>query len=206
MGEKYKQWQNIFLSSKITVHGDCTHEIKRCLPLRIKVMTNLHSILKSRNITSPTRIEVVKGMFFSSHVWIWELDHKEDWALKNWCFLTVVLEKILVNPLDSKEIKTVNLNGNQSWIFIRSTDAEAEAPILRPHDAKSQTIGKYLDVENDWEQKDKGMTKDEIIGWHHWLNGHEFEQTLGYSEGQRSLVCCSPCGCKESDTKGLNNN
>ena len=169
-------------------------------------MTNLHSILKSRDITLPTKVKIVKGMVFSSHVWILELDHKEDRALKNWCFLTVVLEKILDNPLDSKEIKTVNPNGNKSWIFIGRTDAEAEAPILRPHDAKSQIIGKYLDAENDWEQKEKGMTEDEIIGWHHWLNGHEFEQTLGDSEGQRSLACCSPWGCKESDTKGLNNN
>ena len=169
-------------------------------------MTNLHSILKSRDITLPTKVKIVKGMVFSSHVWILELDHKEDRALKNWCFLTVVLEKILDNPLDSKEIKTVNPNGNKSWIFIGRTDAEAEAPILRPRDAKSQIIGKYLDAENDWEQKEKGMTEDEIIGWHHWLNGHEFEQTLGDSEGQRSLACCSPWGCKESDTKGLNNN
>ena len=169
-------------------------------------MTNLHSILKNRDITLPTKVKIVKGMVFSSHVWILELDHKEDRALKNWCFLTVVLEKILDNPLDSKEIKTVNPNGNKSWIFIGRTDAEAEAPILRPHDAKSQIIGKYLDAENDWEQKEKGMTEDEIIGWHHWLNGHEFEQTLGDSEGQRSLACCSPWGCKESDTKGLNNN
>ena len=163
-------------------------------------MTNLHSILKSRDITLPTNVKIVKGMVFSSHVWIWELDYKEDWALKNWCFLTVVLEKILDNSLDSKEIKTINPNGNKSWIFIGRTDAEAEAPILRPHDAKSQIIGKYLDAENDWEQKEKGMTEDEIIGWHHWLNGHEFEQTLGDSEGQRSLACCSPWGHRESNT------
>ena len=135
---------------------------------------------------------------------MWELDHKEGWALKNWCFLTVRLEKTLESPVDSKEIKSVNPKGNQSWIFIGRTDAEA--PILWPPDEKSQLIGKDRDAGKDWRQE-KGETEDEMVGWHHWFNGHEFEQTPGDNEGQGSLVCCSPWGGKESDiTKQLNNN
>ena len=136
--------------------------------------------------------------FSSSHVWMWELDHKEDWETKNWCFRTVVLEKTLDSPLDSKEIKPVNPKGNQPWIFIERTDTEAEAPILWPPDTKSWLTGKDPDAGKDWRQE-KGATKDETVGWHHWLNGHEFEQTLGDSEGQGSLVCCSPWGHKELD-------
>ena len=138
--------------------------------------------------------------FSSSHVWMWVLDHKECWALKNWCFWIVVLEKTVESALDYKEIKPVNPKGNQSWIFIGRTDAEAEAPTLWPHDAKSWLTGKKnSDAKKDWEQK-KGMTEDEMVGWHHWLNGHEPEQTLGDREGQGNLVCCSPWGHKESDS------
>ena len=107
--------------------------------------------------------------FPSSHVWMWELDYKESWALKIWCFWTVVLEKTLESPLDCKEIQPVHPKGNQSWIFIGRTDAEAETPTLWPHDVKSWLIGK------DWRQKQKGMTEDEMVGWHHRLSGHEFE-------------------------------
>ena len=133
---------------------------------------------------------------------MWELDHKKGWAWKNWCFQTMVLEKTLESPLDSKEIKPVNPKRNQSWIFIGSTAAEAEAPILWPPDVKSlQNIGKDPDAGKDWRQE-KGATEDEMVGWHYWLNGHEFEQTLGDSEGQGSLTCCSSWGCKESDMTG----
>ena len=125
--------------------------------------------------------------------------HKEGWVLKNWCLQTVVLEKTPESPLHSK-IKLVNSNGNQPWIFIGRADAEAEAPILWPSDAKRRLIGKDPDAWKDWKQKEKGTTEDETFGWHHWLNGHEFEQTPGDGEGQGSLVCCSPWGCKESDT------
>ena len=121
---------------------------------------------------------------------MWELDHKEGWVRKNWCFWTVVLEKTLHSALDSKEIKPVNPKGNQSWIFIGRIDTEAEAPILWPSDVKSRLIGKDPDAGKDRGQK--GTTEDEMAGWHHWLNGYEFEQTLGDSEGQGSLVCCSP--------------
>ena len=136
---------------------------------------------------------------------MWELDHKEVWAPKNWCFWTVVMEKTLESPLDSKEIKQISLKGNQLWRFNGKTDAEAEAPIVWPPDAKNWRTGKDPDAGKDWRQEEKGMTEDETVGWHHWLDGHEFEQTPGVGEGQRSLVWCSPCGRKESDmTERLN--
>ena len=125
----------IFLGSKITADGDCSHEIKRCLLLGRKVMTNLDSIFKSRDIALPTKIR-----FSSSHVWMWGLDYKESWVPKNWCFWTVVLEKILESPLDFREIQPVNPKGNQSWIFIGRTDVETETPILWPPDAKNWFI------------------------------------------------------------------
>ena len=124
--------------SKITADGDCSYETKRCLLLGRKAMTNLDSILKSRDITSSQTY-----VFSSSHVWIWDLDYKESWALKNWCFLTVVLEKTLESPLDCKEFQPVNPKGNQFWIFFGRTDAEAETPILWPSDAKKLAHWKY---------------------------------------------------------------
>ena len=131
---------------------------------------------------------------------MWELDHKEGWASKNWCFWTVVLEKTLESPLDCKEIKPVHPKGNRSWIFIGRTDAEAEAPVLWPPDWKSRLIRKDPDAGKDWRWEEKGTTEDEMVGWHHQLNGHEFEQALGVSDGQGSLAHCSPWGHKESDT------
>ena len=119
---------------------------------------------------------------------MWELDHKEGWALNNWCFWTVVLEKTLGSPLDCTEIKPVNPKGNQFWIFLGRTDTEAVAPILWPPDAKNLLIGKDSDAGKDWRQEEKGMTEDEMVGWHHRLNGHAFEQALGYGEGQGSLA------------------
>ena len=131
---------------------------------------------------------------------MWELDYKESWVPKNWCFWTVVLEKSLESPLDCKEIQPVHPKGNQSWIFIRRTDAEAETPILWLPDAKNWLIGKDPDAGKDWSQEEKGTTGDEMIGWHHQLNGHEFEQALEVGDGQGSLVSWSPWGLKESDT------
>ena len=119
---------------------------------------------------------------------MWELDHKEGWASKNWCFWTVVLEKTLKSPLDCKEIKSVNPKGYQAWIFIGRTDAEVETPILWPPDAKSQISRKDPDVGKDWRQEETRMTEDKVVGWYHRLNGCEFEQTLGDDEGQRSLM------------------
>ena len=130
---------------------------------------------------------------------MWELNYKESWVLKNWCFWTVVLEKTLQSPLDCKEIQPVHPKGNQSWILIGRTDVEAEILILWPPDTKSWLIGKYPDAGKDWRREEKGTTEDEMVGWHHQLNGHEFEQALGVGDGQGSLVCCSPWICKESD-------
>ena len=188
----------IFLSSQITADGDYSHEIKRCLLLGRKAMTNLDSILKSRDITLPTKV-CQSFAFSSSHIWMWELDHKESWALKNLCFWTVVLEKTLGSPLDCKEIWPVNPKGNQSWVFFGRTDAQAETPILWPPYAKNWLLGKDPDAGKDWRQEEKGMTEDEMVGWHHWLSGHEIEQTLGVGDGQGSLACCSPWGPKKSD-------
>ena len=137
---------------------------------------------------------------------MWELDYKEGWALKNWCFWTVVLEKTLESPLDCKEIKPVNPKGNQSWKFIGKIDPEAEAPILWPPDAKNWLIGKDPDVGKDWRQEEKGTTEGEMVGWHHWLNGREFEQAPVDGEGQGNLACCSPWGHRESDTTEQLNN
>ena len=172
----------IFWGSKITADGDCSHEIKRRLLLGRKVTTNLDSILKSRDITLPTKVHLVKAMVFPV-VWMWRLDYKESWMQKNWCFWTVVLEKTLQSPLDCKEIQPVHSEGDQSWVFIGSTDIKAEAPILWPPDAKSWLIGKDLDAGKDWGLEEKGATEDGMVGWHHWLNGHEFEQVPGDSEG-----------------------
>ena len=167
----------IFLGSKITADGDCSHDIKRRLFLGRKVMTNLDSILKSRSTTLPTKVRLVQRYgFFSGHVWMWELDDKESSVPKNWCFGTVVLEKTLESPLDSKEIQPVHPKGNQSWIFIGRTDAEAETPILWPPDAKSWLIGKDPDAGKDWRQEKKGMAEDEMVGWHHRLNGHDLSK------------------------------
>ena len=134
--------------------------------------------------------------FSRSHIWMWELDDKEVWGPKNWCLWTVVLGKILESPLDNKEIKPVNPKRNQLWIFIGRTNAKAEAPILWPLDAKSGLIGKDPDAEKNKRQEEKRMTEDEMVGWHHRLNGHEFEQTPG-NVGQGNLACCSPRGCKD---------
>ena len=143
--------------------------------------------------------------FSSSHGWMWELDHKESWVPKNRCFWIVVLEKTLESPLDCKEIKPVNCKGDQSWIFTRRIDVEAETPILWPPDVKTWLIGKDPDAEKERRWEEKGTTEDEMVGWHHWPDGHEFEQTPGVGDGQGGLACCSPWGCKESDvTEWLN--
>ena len=192
MGKQWKQWQTIFLGSKIIGDGDTSHEIKRHLLLGRKAVTNLDSILKSRHYFANKSWFSQSYGFSSSYVWMWELDHKEGWVLKNWCFWIVVLEKTLESPLDCKEIQPVHPKGDQSWIFTERIDAEA--PMFWPLDTKNWLIGKYPDAGKDWKQEEKGTTEDEMIGWHHWLNGHEFEQVLGVGGGQGSLVCCSPWG------------
>ena len=137
--------------------------------------------------------------FSSSHVWRWELDYRESWVPKNWCFWTVVLEKTLESPLDCKDIQPVHPKGDQSLVFIGRTDVEAESPVLWPPAAKSWLIWKDPDAGKDWRWEEKGMTEDEMVGWHHRLNGHEFGWTPGVGDGQGSLACCGPWGCKELD-------
>ena len=144
----------------VNEYTNCSHEIKRHFLLGRKAMTKLDSILTC---------------FSSSHVRMWELEYKEGWVLKQWCFWTVVLEKTLESPLDSKDIKPVNSKWNQSWIFTGRTNIEAEALILWPHTVKSRLIGKDPDVGKDWRREEKGMTDNEMVEWHHGLNGHEFE-------------------------------
>ena len=158
-------------------------------------MINLDSILKKQ-----THYFANKGLssqcydFSSSHVWMWELYYKESWVPKNWCFWTVVLEKALESPWDCREIQPVHPKGDQSWVFIERTDAEAEAPILWPPDVKNWLIGKDPDARIDWRQEKSGMTEGETVGWHHQLNGNEFGWTPGVGDGQGGLVCCSPWG------------
>ena len=137
--------------------------------------------------------------FSSSHVWMSELDCEESWALKNWCFWTVLLEKTLESPLDCKEIQPVHSKGDLSWVFIGRTDVEAETPVLWPPDAKSWSIGKDPDAGKDWGQEEKGTTEDKMVGWHHRLNGHGFGWTPGVDYGQGGLVCCGSWGHKEHD-------
>ena len=175
----------------------------RWLLLGRKVMTNLDNILKSRDITLPMKLRLVKAMVFPVVMYRrWELDNKIDWALKNWCLQTGLLEKTLESPLNCKEIKPVSPKGNQPWILIGRTDAEA--PILWPPDGKSWLTGKKSWC---WERlkAGEGLTENEMVGWHYRLNGHEFEQTLGDGEGQGSLECCNPWGCTDT-TEQLNNN
>ena len=139
-------------------------------------------------------------IFPSGHVWMWELDYKESWVLKNWCFWTVVLEKTLESALDCKDIQPVHSKGDQSWVFIGRTDPEAETPIVWPPDAKSWLIWKDPDAGKDLKQEEKGTTEDEMVGWHHRLNEHGFGLTLGIGHGQGGLLCCGSWGRKESDT------
>ena len=160
--------------SKITADGDCSYEIKRCLLLGRKVMTNLDSILQ-RHYFADKGPSSQSYSFSSSHVWIWELDYKESWSPKNWCFWTVALEKTLESSLDSKEIQPVHPKGNQTWIFIGNTDAEAETPVLWPPGGKNWLIWKDHDAGKDGRQEEKGVTEDELVGWHHRLDGHECE-------------------------------
>ena len=143
--------------------------------------------------------------FSSGHVSMWELDYKESWALKYWCFRTVVLEKTLESPLDCKEIQPVHSEGDQSWVFFGRNDAIAETPVVRPPHVKSWLIGKDSVAGRGWGQKEKGMTEDEMAGWHHWLDGHEFEWPQGDGDEQQGLACCDSWVCKESNmTERLN--
>ena len=168
-------------------------------------MTNLDSILKSRDITLSTKVLLFKAMVFPVVMYGCELDFKETWTLKNWWFWTVVLEKTLESPLDCKEIQPVHPKGNQPWIFIGRTDAEAETPILWPPDGENWLIWKDPDAGKDWGQEEKGTIEDEMVGCHYRLNGHGFGWTPGVGDGQGGPACCSSWGHKESDmTERLN--
>ena len=163
----------ILWGSKITADGDCSHEIKRCLLLGRKVMTNLDRILKSRDYLANKDPSNQSYDFSSSQVWIWEWDYKESWALKNWCFWTVVLEKTLESPLDCKLIQPSILKETSPEYSL--VNAEAETPILWPPDSKNWLIGRDPNAGKDWRREEKGTTEDEMVGWHHQLDGDEFE-------------------------------
>ena len=172
-----KQWQTLFWgSSKITADGDCSHEIKRRLLLGTEVMTNLDSILKNRDITLPTEVPLVKAMVFPVVMYAcesWTKKKAEHWRID--AFELCCWRRLLRVPWTAKEIQPVHPIGNQSWVFIGRTDAEAGSPILWPSDSKSWLIWKDPDAGKDWGQEEKGTTKDEMVGWHHQFNGVEFE-------------------------------
>ena len=161
--------------SKITADGDCSHEIKKMFTPEKESYDQIRQNIKKQTQKFANKCPCSQSYgFFSSHVWMWELDYKESRALKNWCFGTVALEEeTLKSPLKCKEIQPVHLKGDQAWVHIGRTDVEAESPIVWPPDAKRWFIWKYPDARKDWSQE-KGMTEDEMVGWHHWLNGHEF--------------------------------
>ena len=187
----------IFGGSKITADGNCSHPWKKSYGQpRQHIKTQRHYFARK----GPTSLSYG---FSSSHVWIWELDYKESWVLKNWCFWTVVLEKTLESPLDCKEIQSVHTE-DQPWDFFGKNDAKAETSVLWPPHTKSWLTGKDSDAGRDWGQEE-GTTEDEMAEWHHWLDGHESEWTPGVGDGQGGLACCDSWGRKESDmTERLN--
>ena len=196
----------IFLVSKITADVGCSHEIKRAVtPWKEGYDQSRQPIKKQRHYFASKSPSCQSYGFSSSHVWMWELDYKESWAPKNWCFWTVVLEKTLESPLCYREIQPVHPKGNQSWIFIGRTDVEAETPILWPPGVKNWLIWKDHDAGKDWRQEEKGTTEDEMVGWHHGCSEHEFEWTPGVGDGQRNLACCNVYSHKESETTERSN-
>ena len=179
-----KQWQTLFSwTPKSLQMVTSAMKLKDTCSLEEKLWPKRQHIKKQRYYFANQGPSSQGFGFSNSHVWMWELDYKESWAPKNWCFRTVMLEKTLESPLDCKEIQPVYPKGDQSWVFIGRTDAEAETPILWPPHAKSWLIGKDPDAGRDWGQEEKGMTEDEMAGWHHRLNGHEFEWTPGVGDG-----------------------
>ena len=174
--------------SKITAHGDYSHEIKTLAPWKKSYDQPRQHIKKQRHYFAKKDPSSQSYGFSSGHVWIWELDYKESWVPKNWCFWTVVLEKSLESPLDCKQIQPIHPKGNQSCIFIGRVDAEAEILILWSPDAKNWLVGEDPDAGKEWRQEKKGMTEDEMVGWHHQLDGHESKQALGVGDGQESVL------------------
>ena len=195
----------IFLGSKITADGDCSHEIKRHLLLGRKVMSNLDSIFKSRDITLSTKVRLVQAMVFPMVMYgckswtVKKAERRRIDAFELWCW------RRLESPLDCKEIQPVHCEGDQPWDFFGGNDAKAETPVLWPPHVKSWLIGKDSDARRDWGQEEKGTTEDEMAGWHHWLDGCESGWTPGVGDGQGGLVCCNSWGHEESDmTERLN--
>ena len=185
----------IFWGFKITADGDFSHEIKRHLLLGRKVITNLDSILKGRDVTLPTKVCLVKAMVFPLVKYgceSWTIKKAECWRID--AFELWRWKRLLRVPWTARRSKPVHPKGNQSWIFIERTDVEAETPILCLPDVKNRLIGKDPDARKGWRREEKGTTEDEMVGWHHRLDGHEFEQAPGVGDGQGSLVCCSPWG------------
>ena len=175
MGKQWKQCQTLFLGAPKSLQMViAAMKLKFTYSLEEKPWPTRTAYSKSETYFANQDLSGQGYGFSSSHVWMWELDCEESWAPKNWCFWTMKLEKALESPLDSKEIQPVDPNGNQSLIFIVRTDAKAQTPILWPPDGKNWLTGEDSDAEKDWRQEDKGITGDEMVGWHHWLDGHEF--------------------------------
>ena len=178
MGKQWKQWLTLFLGAAKSLRMvTTTMKLKDAYSLEEKYDQPRQHMKKQRHdLTNKGPSSQCYG-FSSGHVWMWELDWdvRESWVPKNWCFWTVLLEKTLESPLDCKEIQLVHPKGDESWVFIGRTDVEAEAQILRPPDVNSWLIWKDPDAGKDWGQEEKGMTEDEMVEWHHWLDGHEFE-------------------------------
>ena len=201
MGKQWEQWQTSFWGAPKSLQMVTAAMKLRHLLLGRKVMISLDSILKSRDITLPTKVCLVKAIVFPVVMYVCEswtikkAEHRRIDAFELWCW-----RRLLRVTWTNKEIQPVSPKGNQSWIFIGRTDVKAETPILWPPDEESWFIWKDPDDGKDWSQEEKGMTEDEMGGWHHWLNGREFEYTLGVGDGQWGLECCSPRGHKESDT------
>ena len=199
-----KQWRTLFFwAAKLLQIVTAT--MKLLAPRKKSYDQPRQHIKKQRHYFADKGLSSQSYGFSSGHVWMWELDCKESWVPKNWCFWAVVLEKTLESPLDCKEIQPVHPKENQSWIFTGRTDVEAETPIRWPPDEKNWLIWKDPNAGKDWRREEKGLTEDEMVGWHHRLNGHEFEETPGVGGGQGGLACCSPWGCKESDMTELLN-
>ena len=197
MGKQCKQWETFWAPKSLQM---VTAAMKlRHLLLWRKAMPAKQHIKKQRHYFANKGPSSQSYGFSCSHVWMWELDYKECWAQKNWCFLTAVLQKTLESPLDCKEIQPVHPKGDQPWVFIGRADVEAETPIFCPPDLKSWLIWKDPDAGKDWGQEEKGTTEDEMIGWHYRLDGHGFGWTLGVGDGQGGLACCGSWGHKESD-------
>ena len=175
MGKQWKQWQILFFGAPKSLQMvTAAMKLKDAYSLEEMLWQTRRHIKKQRHYFANKGPSSQSYGFSSSHIWMWELDYKESWAPKYWCFWTAVLEKTLESPLDCKEIQPVHPKGNQSWIFIGRTDVEAETPKLWPPDEKSWLILKDPDAGKDWRQEQKGVTEDEMVGWHHRLNGHEF--------------------------------